>query len=170
MSVLREGGCACEAFRYRLASDPLFTHCCHCLNCQRQTGGAFVINLLKSTHGWLRGLGEPAGRLPTTMWRLNEENPPLVILDDRRDPDRRVVHRRIRHVDPDERVVPERRQFRALTKKGCRPLLLTTSLRSHCGLVPDRAIGQRHNWHECRALESAAEGMRPTRWATVGAA
>src|SRR5262249_23642260 len=25
---------------------PLFTHCCHCLNCQRQTGSAFVINLL----------------------------------------------------------------------------------------------------------------------------
>jgi hypothetical protein len=41
-----EGGCACGAVRYRLASDPLFTHCCHCLNCQRQTGSAFVINLL----------------------------------------------------------------------------------------------------------------------------
>jgi hypothetical protein len=26
--------------------DPLFVHCCHCLNCQRQTGSAFVINLL----------------------------------------------------------------------------------------------------------------------------
>jgi len=46
MSVQREGGCACGAVRYRLASDPLFTHCCHCLNCQRQTGSAFVINLL----------------------------------------------------------------------------------------------------------------------------
>src|SRR5262245_26052259 len=46
MSVGREGGCACGAVRYRLASDPLFVHCCHCLNCQRQTGSAFVINLL----------------------------------------------------------------------------------------------------------------------------
>jgi hypothetical protein len=46
MSVPREGGCACGAVRYRVASDPLFTHCCHCLNCQRQTGSAFVINLL----------------------------------------------------------------------------------------------------------------------------
>jgi hypothetical protein len=45
-SVAREGGCACGAVRYRLTSDPLFTHCCHCLNCQRQTGSAFVINLL----------------------------------------------------------------------------------------------------------------------------
>jgi hypothetical protein len=26
--------------------EPLFVHCCHCLNCQRQTGSAFVINLL----------------------------------------------------------------------------------------------------------------------------
>ena len=46
MSVPREGGCACGSVRYRLTSDPLFTHCCHCLNCQRQTGSAFVINLL----------------------------------------------------------------------------------------------------------------------------
>ncbi|HUK95937.1 MAG TPA: GFA family protein [Gaiellaceae bacterium] len=46
MSGQREGGCACGAVRYRLASDPLFVHCCHCLNCQRQTGSAFVVNLL----------------------------------------------------------------------------------------------------------------------------
>ena len=46
MSVGREGGCACGAVRYRLTSKPLFIHCCHCLNCQRQTGSAFVINLL----------------------------------------------------------------------------------------------------------------------------
>jgi hypothetical protein len=24
----------------------MFTHCCHCLNCQRQTGSAFVLNAL----------------------------------------------------------------------------------------------------------------------------
>ncbi len=46
MSVTLEGGCACGEVRYRLASDPLFVHCCHCLNCQRQTGSAFVINVL----------------------------------------------------------------------------------------------------------------------------
>ena len=43
---VREGGCSCGAVRYRLTSDPLFVHCCHCLNCQRQTGSAFAINLL----------------------------------------------------------------------------------------------------------------------------
>ena len=46
MGDQRQGGCACGAVRYRLASDPLFVHCCHCLNCQRQTGSAFVINAL----------------------------------------------------------------------------------------------------------------------------
>jgi len=46
VSVSREGGCSCGAVRYRLSSEPLFVHCCHCLNCQRQTGSAFVINLL----------------------------------------------------------------------------------------------------------------------------
>ena len=49
MSVARTGGCACGEVRYRLTSDPLFVHCCHCLNCQRQTGSAFVINLLIET-------------------------------------------------------------------------------------------------------------------------
>jgi hypothetical protein len=46
VKVPAEGGCFCGAVRYRLMSEPLFTHCCHCLNCQRQTGSAFVINLL----------------------------------------------------------------------------------------------------------------------------
>ena len=41
-----EGGCSCGAVRYRLTDEPLFVHCCHCLNCQRQTGSAFVINAL----------------------------------------------------------------------------------------------------------------------------
>jgi hypothetical protein len=45
-SLAGVGGCSCGAVRYRLSSEPLFVHCCHCLNCQRQTGSAFVINLL----------------------------------------------------------------------------------------------------------------------------
>ena len=46
MSAEREGGCACGALRYRMTAEPMFVHCCHCLNCQRQTGSAFAINLL----------------------------------------------------------------------------------------------------------------------------
>ena len=40
------GGCACGALRYRLTSAPMFVNCCHCLNCQRQTGSAFVLNMI----------------------------------------------------------------------------------------------------------------------------
>lgn len=46
MNHVREGGCSCGEVRYRLTSEPMFVHCCHCLNCQRHTGTAFVINLL----------------------------------------------------------------------------------------------------------------------------
>ena len=37
--------------RYRL-SEPIVIHCCHCLNCQRQTGSAFVINMLIEADRW----------------------------------------------------------------------------------------------------------------------
>jgi hypothetical protein len=43
------GGCACGAVRYELASLPMFVHCCHCRDCQRQTGSAFVLNALIET-------------------------------------------------------------------------------------------------------------------------
>jgi len=39
-----EGGCDCRAVRYRLASAPMFVHCCHCRWCQRETGSAFALN------------------------------------------------------------------------------------------------------------------------------
>lgn len=48
MSML-EGGCACGEVRYRLTSGPMIVHCCHCRDCQRQTGGAFAINALIET-------------------------------------------------------------------------------------------------------------------------
>jgi len=42
---MSEGGCSCGAVRYRLAAKPLIVHCCHCRDCQRITGSAFVVNL-----------------------------------------------------------------------------------------------------------------------------
>ena len=41
-----DGGCTCGGVRYRLTARPMFVHCCHCRDCQRQTGSAFVINIL----------------------------------------------------------------------------------------------------------------------------
>ena len=56
---MREGGCACGEVRYRLTSEPLVVHCCHCLNCQRQTGSAFAINLVIETDRVELLAGEP---------------------------------------------------------------------------------------------------------------
>ncbi|MDT7833734.1 GFA family protein [Aquabacterium sp. OR-4] len=41
-----EGGCDCRAVRYRMATRPLFTHCCHCRWCQRESGAAFALNAM----------------------------------------------------------------------------------------------------------------------------
>ncbi len=61
-----EGGCACGAVRYRLNSAPMFVHCCHCRDCQRQTGSAFVLNALIETDRitLLAGAPEPVA-VPT---------------------------------------------------------------------------------------------------------
>lgn len=41
-----DGGCACGHVRYRMTSQPLIVHCCHCSWCQRQNGSAFAVNAL----------------------------------------------------------------------------------------------------------------------------
>ena len=68
-----EGGCACGAVRYRLESAPMFVHCCHCRDCQRQTGSAFVINALIETDriALLAGAPEPVG-VPTDSGRPHD--------------------------------------------------------------------------------------------------
>jgi hypothetical protein len=65
-----EGGCACSAVRYRLDDAPMFVHCCHCRDCQRQTGSAFVINALIETTRVALLSGEPLPhRMPTDSGR-----------------------------------------------------------------------------------------------------
>ena len=44
MSEPIEGGCFCGRIRYRLKRRPMFVHCCHCTDCQRQVSSAFAIN------------------------------------------------------------------------------------------------------------------------------
>ena len=41
-----EGGCSCGSVRYRVNATPLIVHACHCRQCQRITGSAFVLNAL----------------------------------------------------------------------------------------------------------------------------
>ena len=54
-----DGGCFCGNVSFRLTSEPMFVHCCHCRNCQRQTGSAFVLNAIIETDRIKRLGGEP---------------------------------------------------------------------------------------------------------------
>jgi hypothetical protein len=45
-TTFSDGGCTCRFVRYRMTSEPLFVHCCHCRWCQRETGTAFALNAL----------------------------------------------------------------------------------------------------------------------------
>jgi hypothetical protein len=64
------GGCSCGAVRYRLTSPPMFVHCCHCRDCQRQTGSAFVLNALIEADRVALLSGEPeAVAVPTDSGR-----------------------------------------------------------------------------------------------------
>jgi hypothetical protein len=68
-----EGGCACGAVRYRLASEPMIVHCCHCTDCQQQTGGGFAVNALIETNR-IEMLGEApvAISMPTESGRPHD--------------------------------------------------------------------------------------------------
>ena len=73
MAADLEGGCACGAVRFRLGSPPMFVHCCHCLDCQRQTGSAFVLNALIEADRvtLLSGNPEPVA-VPTSSGKPHE--------------------------------------------------------------------------------------------------
>jgi len=65
-----KGGCACGKVRYELTSPPMFVHCCHCRDCQRQTGSAFVLNALIESDRVVLACGEPIGiGVPTDSGR-----------------------------------------------------------------------------------------------------
>ena len=60
------GHCACGRVQYEIKTDPMFTHACHCSDCQRTTGSAFVIHLIIAEvdfeiHGDTRKVTLPTG-------------------------------------------------------------------------------------------------------------
>ena len=59
------GRCACGAVRYTLKSEPMIVHCCHCKDCQRQTGSAFVLNALIETDRIEESGETKPSRMPT---------------------------------------------------------------------------------------------------------
>ncbi|MFT3966706.1 MAG: GFA family protein [Sphingobium sp.] len=43
---VHEGGCLCGAIRYKAVGDPVAVAICHCVNCQRNSGSAFSVNVI----------------------------------------------------------------------------------------------------------------------------
>jgi hypothetical protein len=56
-----EGGCACGNIRYKLTASPMIVHACHCRDCQRITGSAFVINI------WIEAGNVQASSVPKSF-------------------------------------------------------------------------------------------------------
>ena len=59
MATIRTGGCLCGAIRYEAGGDPVFSLLCHCRDCQRQSGSAFIA----------------AVRLPSADFRITQGEP-----------------------------------------------------------------------------------------------
>ncbi len=73
MAETYAGGCSCGAVRFRLTSAPMFVHCCHCLDCQKQTGGAFAINaLIETDRIEMLGSAPQAVSMPTDSGRPHD--------------------------------------------------------------------------------------------------
>lgn len=44
MQLPLTGSCVCGSIRFHLVREPLFTHACHCNDCQKITGSAFAMS------------------------------------------------------------------------------------------------------------------------------
>ncbi|KAJ7024398.1 Mss4-like protein [Mycena alexandri] len=53
-TITRKGGCACGSVTYAVVGKPLFSIYCHCTQCQRADGAAFVgsMHYADSAHSW----------------------------------------------------------------------------------------------------------------------
>jgi len=72
MAAVLKGQCFCGAVTYRLTARPMFVHCCHCTDCHRQTGSAFVLNaLIETKHVKARGRTQVV-TLPTDSGRPHD--------------------------------------------------------------------------------------------------
>lgn len=45
MSFIKQGRCLCGEISYQIIDKPLFTHACHCTDCQKVTGSAFGLSM-----------------------------------------------------------------------------------------------------------------------------
>ena len=59
MSYLLEGGCTCGAIRYVCSAEPTMSFNCHCIDCQRITGGAFLAGVVVPSSAFSFTRGKP---------------------------------------------------------------------------------------------------------------
>lgn len=59
VSVPFTGGCACGAIRYECSAEPMMSWKCHCRDCQRATGSAFVAGMIVPATAFTFTKGEP---------------------------------------------------------------------------------------------------------------
>jgi len=59
MAATRTGGCLCGRVRYESGGEPLFSLQCHCRDCQRSSGSAYVA----------------AMRMPSALFRITKGTP-----------------------------------------------------------------------------------------------
>ena len=59
ISLPQSGGCQCGALRYELSAPPLMIYNCHCANCQKITGSAFVVSATIPEAAFKFTRGEP---------------------------------------------------------------------------------------------------------------
>lgn len=94
--IRRQGGCQCGAIRYELAGEPLFTHACHCTDCQKRAGPFGLsmmveeaqVRLLRgkpASHEVLADSGRPksshfCGRCSTVVWGRSAARPGVLVL------------------------------------------------------------------------------------------
>lgn len=57
-----EGGCGCEAIRYRCTAAPFVAYTCHCLDCQHLTSSAFATCIQVTAEAFHVTTGSPASR------------------------------------------------------------------------------------------------------------
>ena len=57
--MILTGGCLCGAIRYEVTGEPLFSSQCHCRDCQRVSGSAFVATMRVPAFGFRITQGTP---------------------------------------------------------------------------------------------------------------
>lgn len=52
MELPLQGGCQCGGIRYEIRTAPTAYYCCHCLDCQKQSGSAYGLSLIVEEDGF----------------------------------------------------------------------------------------------------------------------